>query len=145
MKIGFFVGSVLSFIPLMTVIYVLIRLVSTVAGWLSALVYNLRLPLPGNFGIEVNVIELLKLQDFYESLLNWAALGGFSAFLIALLLTFLAGLFWGLLAALGGVVFNLIGKVVGGIQVTMAEETGLAKSMPGQFTSSPSEVQKEND
>lgn len=144
-KIGSLVGFITSFIPLMSIVYLFVRLVSSLAEWLGGLVMHLRLPLPGDFGIDLNLIELLKLQGFYESLQKWASVGGFSAFLIALLLTLLAALFWGLIAVFAGIVFNLLGSAIGGIQFTMSEQVSVPSPTLIDTGNLPREVKETNE
>jgi hypothetical protein len=127
LKIGFLVGWIVAFLPVALVAFVFFKLVSTLAGWLSGLVYQVRLPLPGNFGFDINLVELLKLQGLMERLHTWQSFGLFQTLLAVLLVTSLIALFCGIVAATGGLVFNLISKATGGVRLTVAEE-----SLPGE-------------
>ena len=122
LKIGFLVGWIASFLPVALISFLFFKLVSTLAGWLSGLVYQVRLPLPGNFGFDLNLVELLKLQGFMERLQAWQAIGFLQTALIVLLVTSMAALFWGIVVAAGGFVFNLISKATGGVEITLAED-----------------------
>jgi len=121
-KIGFLVGWIASFPPIALAVMIFFRGVAALSAWLGGLVYNIRLPIPGNFGFDINVVELLKLQDFYDRLEGWAAVGLITTLLIILMMTSLLALFWGIMAALGGAIFNLFSRAIGGIQVTLSEE-----------------------
>jgi hypothetical protein len=120
-KIGFLIGSIASFLPIAIVALLFFRIVSGLAGWLGGLVYRIELPLPGNFGFDINVVELLKLQQAYDWLVQWAAVGAIPLMLLILLVTVLLGLFWGMIAALGAFVFNLLSRIIGGIQLSLSE------------------------
>jgi hypothetical protein len=129
LKIGFLVGWIVSFLPVALLAFVFFKLVSTLAGWLSGLVYQVRLPLPGNFGFDLNLVELLKLQGLMEQLQAWQAFGFIQTVLIVLLVTSLVALFWGLIAAAGGLVFNLISWAAGGVKLTLAEDPPTAERL----------------
>ena len=120
-KIGFLIGSVASFLPIALVSMLIFRIVSGLADWLGGLVYRIELPLPGNFGFDINVVELLKLQQAYDWLVQWAAVGAIPLLFLVLLITALFGLFWGVIAALGAFVFNLLSRATGGIQLSLSE------------------------
>jgi hypothetical protein len=122
LKIGFLIGWIASFPPIALTVMIFIRGVAAFSDWLGGLVYKIRLPIPGNFGFDINVVELLQLQDFYQRLQGWAVVGLIPALVIVLVLTSLLAVFWGIIAALGGVVFNLLSRAIGGIQVTLSEE-----------------------
>jgi hypothetical protein len=120
-KISFLVGWIATFLPVAFLITLVLRLAVILANWLGGLVYQVRLPIPGNFGFDINVIELLHLQNFYERLDRWALVGGLQALVIILVLTSLIALFWGLVATIAGLVFNLFSRAIGGIGITLAE------------------------
>lgn len=122
LKIGFLVGWIGSFLPVALLSLFFLKMISALTGWLSGLVYELRLPLPGNFGIELNLIEILKLQGLLNWLQTWDAIGFIPAVLLVLFITSLAALFWGLVVAAAGLVFNLISKAAGGVEITLAEQ-----------------------
>jgi hypothetical protein len=122
LKIGFLVGWIGSFLPVAVLFFFFFKMISALTGWLSGLVYELRLPLPGNFGIELNLIEILKLQGLLDWLQTWDAIGFIPAILLVLFITSLAALFWGLVVAAVGLVFNLISKASGGVEITLAEQ-----------------------
>ncbi len=122
LKIGFLVGWIGSFFPVALLSFVFFKIISTLATWMSGLVYELRLPLPGNFGVDLNLVEILGLQGFMDRLQTWEAIGFLQTVLIVLIITSLAALFWGLIAAAGGLVFNLFSKAAGGVEITLAEE-----------------------
>jgi hypothetical protein len=132
-KIGFLVGWIASFLPIASGAYILMRIVTGVANWLGNMVYQFTVPLLGN--IDINVVEMLGLQQFYANLANWATIGTITLCFIILLLTSLAALFWGVIAALAGLVFNLLSHAIGGVRLTMAEESvqvGSAAALPAQ-------------
>jgi hypothetical protein len=122
LKVGFLVGWVASFLPVALFFLMFFKIVSALAAWLSGLVYQIRLPLPGNFGFDLNLVELLKLQGVVDQLQTWGAVGFIPTILIVLLVTSLFALFWGFVAAAGGLVFNLISKAIGGIQLTLSDQ-----------------------
>lgn len=121
MKIGFLVGWLASFLPVAAFIFLFVRMAASLADWLAGMVYRIRLPLPGDFGFDINVVELLHLQEALSRLEGWAAIGGLVLFLLILLVTSLFGLFWGIIAAVAGVVFNLLSRATGGVELTLAE------------------------
>lgn len=122
MKIGFLVGWIASFLPVAFITALFFRLAAALAKWLGGLVYQVRLPIPGNFGFDINVVELLKLQHVLDRLQGWAVIGAIQIILFILLITTVIGLFWGFIAALVGLVFNLISYAIGGIDLTLKEE-----------------------
>jgi hypothetical protein len=122
LKIGFLIGWIASFPPIALAVTIFFRGAAALSAWLGGLVYTIRLPIPGNFGFDINVVELLKLQDFLNRLQGWAVVGILPGFLIVLVLTSLLALFWGIIAALGTAIFNLLSSAIGGIQVTLSEE-----------------------
>jgi len=121
-KIGFLVGWIASFLPIAVVFFAFFTAINALSNWLNGLVYHIKLPLPGNFGFDINVIELLKLQGFADRLNGWAAMGLFTTIIIILLLTSLAAVFWGFLAVLSGLIFNLISKTIGGVRLVVSED-----------------------
>jgi hypothetical protein len=124
-KTGFIIGLVFSCLPVTVLTVTFFRLVQAVENWLSGLVYNLRLPLIGE--ISINVVDLLRLQAFYASLQRWSLWGGIPTVLAVLaLLVGLAGVI-GLLTALAGLLFNLLSRASGGIQVDVSESPLLPK------------------
>jgi hypothetical protein len=122
MKIGFLVGWIASFLPVAFITALFFRLAAALAKWLGGLVYQVRLPIPGNFGFDINVVELLKLQHVLDQLQGWAVIGAIQIILFILLITTVIGLFWGFIAALVGLVFNLISYAIGGVDLTLKEE-----------------------
>lgn len=119
LKIGFLVSwiAALPFVAFLT--FLIVRMITSLANWLGGLVYQLRLPLIGN--LDINVLELLNLQVFYDRLQGWAIVGILPTLFMVLLVTTLIALFWGCVAALSGWVFNLLSRVTGGIEMTLAE------------------------
>jgi hypothetical protein len=121
-KVGFLVGWAASFFPVALASFMFFKLVDALATWLSGQVYRLSLPLPGNFGIDINLVELLKLQGLMARLDTWNSIGFIATILIVLLVTSFLALFWGLVVVAGGLLFNLISQAIGGIQFSMTEE-----------------------
>ena len=122
LKVGFLVGWVASFIPVALVFFIFFKIVSGLANWLSGLVYHIGLPLPGDFGFDLNLVELLKLQGVVDQLQTWSAVGLIPTILVVLLVTTLIAIFGGLVVAASGLLFNLISRVIGGIQLSMSDE-----------------------
>ena len=121
-KVGFLVGWIASFLPIALIFFVFFTVVNALSTWLNGLVYHIKLPLPGNFGFDINVIELLKLQSFVDQLNGWAATGFISTLIIVILLTSMVAVFWGLVATLSGLIFNLISKAIGGVRLVVSED-----------------------
>jgi hypothetical protein len=118
-KVGFFIGWIVSFLPIAFFSFLFFQAADVLAKWIGSLVYRIRLPLPGDFGIDLNLVEILKLQNILGRLQGWAAIGAIQAFILVFLLTCLAALLWAIVIGLAGLIFNLISRAIGGIQVTL--------------------------
>jgi len=123
LKIGFLISWITTLPIVAFLAFLFFRAVTGLAHWLGGLVYQVRLPL--NIGFDINVIDLLKLQEFYDRLQGWAVLGVLPTLFLVLLITTMFALFWGFVAALCGWVFNLLSRTIGGIEVTLAESNNL--------------------
>ena len=121
-KLGCLAGWLAAFLPVAGLGWLAVKTASALASWLQGLVYRIELPLPGNFGFEINGIELLHLQGIYNRMADWAGLGGFTLFVLILLTTSIFGLLAGATAALVSLVFNGFSRATGGIEVTLSEK-----------------------
>ncbi len=122
LKIGFLISWIVSFLPIALLTIVFTRTVAALTAWLSTLVYHVRLPLPGDFGFDLNLVDLLHLQGLIDSLNRWVVVGIIPLFMVILVLTSLVAVLGGLATVLGGLVFNLFSRLSGGIQVTLSEK-----------------------
>lgn len=121
-KLGCLAGWLTAFLPVAGLGWLAVKTASALASWLQGLVYRIELPLPGDFGFEINGIELLHLQEIYNRMAEWAGVGGLTLFLLILLTTSVFGLLAGATAALISLVFNGFSRATGGIEVTLSEK-----------------------
>lgn len=121
-KISFLVSWITALPFVAFTAFLILRSITGLVAWLGGLVYQVRLPLLGNLGFDINVLELLKLQDFYTRLQGWAVLGILPTLILIGLAATLIALFWGCVAALSGWVFNLLSRAAGGIEVTLTKQ-----------------------
>jgi hypothetical protein len=123
-KFGFFIGAIISFLPLLLVILFLLNLANKLFFWLGNLGTSptIQLPIIGVIPIDINILQLLGLQDFYTRLDSFIAIGAIQALLLTLLLTLASAIFIAVLTLLAGLAFNLISAVTGGLQVTLSEK-----------------------
>jgi hypothetical protein len=123
-KFGFSIGLIISFLPILLVILFLFNLANKLLVWLGNLGTSptIQLPIIGEIPIDINILQLLGLQDFYTRLDSFIAIGAIQALLLTILLTLASAIFIAVLALLAGLAFNLISAVTGGLQVTLSEK-----------------------
>ena len=123
-KFGFFIGLIVSFLPLMLVFLFLLNLATKLFSWLGNISSNptINLPIIGNIPIDINVLQLLGLQDFYNHLNTFVAIGALQVLLFTIFLSLAFAIFIALMSLLAGLIFNLISAVTGGLQVTLSEK-----------------------
>ena len=123
-KFGFFIGLIVSFLPLLVVILFLLNLANKLLEWLGNLVTNptISLPIIGEIPLDINILQLLGLQDFYTRLESFIAIGALQALILTIFLTLATATFIAVLTLMGGLAFNLISAVTGGLQVTLSEK-----------------------
>jgi hypothetical protein len=86
-------------------------------AWLGAL--NFVLPIPLTEGIRVDLVPLLQLSDTQSQLAALAGRGASLAVVIALATAAAGMLLTGLTALLSAVVYNLLARAFGGVEVTL--------------------------
>lgn len=118
-KIGFIIGLVFSCLPVTFLAAIILKTVNALENWMSGLVYNLRLPLIGD--LSINVVELLHLQGFYAGVQRWTLFGSLNIVLVVLLVLAALAAAVGLLTVLAGLIFNLLSRITGGIQLDISE------------------------
>lgn len=133
LKFGFFVGLVTTFFPNLALILVSWWILRWFVDWLTSLTYSFSLPVPGLADIEVQVVELLKVQDLVDQLETLADAGWLPVFLLVLGATLAAGGFFALLSVLAGAIFNLVSYLSAGLEFTLAEKAPEAlPALPNQ-------------
>lgn len=123
---GGIMGLLLSIIPGVVLGILVVGAAARLLGWLGNLVFDI--PLPLGAGMTVDLIELTKLDAFRESVGRLAAGGGAIVATIALSAILFCGLAGALGGLLGALLFNLIARIAGGIEVSaeaIARETEL--------------------
>jgi hypothetical protein len=123
LQFGCSIGFFISFLPITALALFAIRLMTGLMNWLNGLVYRLQLPLLGDLGIDISIVELLHLGNFYDSAVKWASLGALEILAIVLLLSAAAAVLIGILTLFGGLIFNLLCALTGGLKIVVSEET----------------------
>jgi hypothetical protein len=122
LQFGCLIGFFISFLPITVLSLLVIRLMTNLVNWMGGLVYRIPLPLLGDIGIDISVVELLHLANFYDSITKWAALGTLEILAIILLFSAAAAVVVGILTLIGGLIFNLLCAITGGLKVVLSED-----------------------
>lgn len=123
---GGIMGLLLSVVPAVVLGLLVVGAAARLLAWLGNLVFDI--PLPLGAGVTVDLIELAKLDAFRDSVGRLAAGGGAIVATIALTTILLCGLGGAIAGLLGALLFNLIARLAGGIEVSaevIARETDL--------------------
>jgi len=118
LKYGFLFGLIGAIPPVVGSVLIVRVMINQFSNWLDTLTYQIELPLIQD--IEVNLLSLVGLDDFYATISNLANLSWLQLIILILGLIFLIACFSALLAFIIGIIFNLFARISGGLSISMS-------------------------
>lgn len=137
-KLGLVIGLVLNILPALLITVSGLEVVRFIDLIMQKMVFTVGGP--GSLGIEIDLIKQMNLQNYAAFFRAAASVGILQMILVILGILILASLYSGVAMMLGGLIFNLLVNISGGLEITLSE----AAVRPGTGLTSPNFVSTAN-